>query len=389
MTSRPRIESVDVVRGIAIILMALDHTRDFFGDIAADPTALATTTPALFFTRWITHFCAPAFFLLTGTGACLSLCKMPKAALARYLLTRGVWLIFLELVVMRFALQFNIDYHVTIVTVLWALGWAMIALAGLIWLPIPLIAATGVAIVAGHNLLDGISSASFGPLAPLWTILHAPGIVFNNGRFLVVISYVLLPWVGVTALGFCLGRLFQGDAARRKAWLLWLGIGLTVAFLVLRFVNVYGDPAPWSSQGSLLWTLMSFLNVTKYPPSLLFLAMTLGPVLLLLRVFESRTPRLFQPALIVGKVPLFFFVLHFFLIHLLAVLASWLRYGEIGEMFRSPDLAHFPFSPPPGWGAPLPVIYAIWIAVVLLLYPLCRWYAQLKQRSKARWLSYL
>jgi uncharacterized membrane protein len=389
MTSRPRIESVDVVRGIAIILMALDHTRDFFGDIAADPTALATTTPALFFTRWITHFCAPAFFLLTGTGACLSLCKMPKAALARYLLTRGVWLIFLELVVMRFALQFNIDYHVTIVTVLWALGWAMIALAGLIWLPIPLIAAIGVAMVAGHNLLDGISSASFGPLAPLWTILHAPGIVFNNGRFLVVISYVLLPWVGVTALGFCLGRLFQGDAARRKAWLLWLGIGLTVAFLVLRFVNVYGDPAPWSSQGSLLWTLMSFLNVTKYPPSLLFLAMTLGPVLLLLRVFESRTPRLFQPALIVGKVPLFFFVLHFFLIHLLAVLASWLRYGEIGEMFRSPDLAHFPFSPPPGWGAPLPVIYAIWIAVVLLLYPLCRWYAQLKQRSKARWLSYL
>ena len=389
MTSRPRIESVDVVRGVAIILMALDHSRDFFGDLAADPTALATTTPALFFTRWITHFCAPAFFLLTGIGACLALGKMPKAELARYLVTRGLWLIFLELVVMRFALQFNIDYQVTIVTVLWALGWAMIALAGLIWLPIPLIAAIGIVMVAGHNLLDGISAASFGPLAPLWTILHAPGIVFNNGRFLVVISYVLIPWTGVTALGFCLGTLFQEDAERRRAWLLWLGIGLSVAFLILRLANLYGDPAPWVWQRSPLWTLISFLNVTKYPPSLLFLLMTLGPVLLLLRAFETRTPRIFQPALIIGKVPLFFFVLHFFLIHLLAVLVSELRYGEIGEMFRSPDLGHFPFSPPPDWSEPLPVIYAIWIAVVLILYPLCRWYAQVKQRSKSWWLSYL
>lgn len=389
MTSRARIESVDVVRGIVIILMALDHTRDFFGDLAADPTTLATTTPALFFTRWITHFCAPAFFLLTGTGACLALGKMSKAELTRYLITRGIWLIVLELVVMRFALQFNFDYQVTIVTVLWALGWAMIALAGLIWLPIPLIAAIGITMVAGHNLLDGISAVRFGALAPLWTILHAPGILFNNGRVLVVISYVLIPWVGVTALGFCLGRLFQGDAERRKTWLLWLGIGLTASFLILRLANIYGDPAPWVSQRSPLWTLISFLNVTKYPPSLLFLLMTLSPVLLLLRAFEARVPQLFQPALIIGKIPLFFFVLHFFLIHLLAVLASGLRYGEIGEMFRSPDLAHFPFSQPPGWGAPLPVIYAIWIAVVLILYPLCRWYARVKQQNKAWWLSYL
>ena len=389
MASRARIESVDVVRGIVIVLMALDHTRDFFGDLAADPTALATTTPALFFTRWITHFCAPAFFLLTGTGASLALGKMSKAELARYLVTRGLWLIFLELVVMRFALQFNIDYQVTIVTVLWALGWAMIALAGLIWLPVSVIATIGVVMVAGHNLLDGISPASFGALAPLWTILHAPGIVFNNGRFLVVISYVLIPWIGVTALGFCLGKLFRSDAERRKAWLLWLGVGLTAAFLILRFANLYGDPAAWSPQGSPLWTLISFLNVTKYPPSLLFLLMTLGPVLLLLRAFETRVPRIFQPALMIGKIPLFFFILHFFLIHLLAVLASWLRYGEIGEMFRSPDLAHFPFSQPPGWGEPLPVIYATWIGVVLLLYPLCRWYARAKQRNKAWWLRYL
>ncbi|MEO7053451.1 MAG: heparan-alpha-glucosaminide N-acetyltransferase domain-containing protein [Rhizomicrobium sp.] len=387
--ARTRIESVDVVRGIVIVLMALDHTRDFFGDLAADPTAMATTTPALFFTRWITHFCAPAFFLLTGTGACLALGKMSKVELARYLVSRGIWLIVLELVVMRFALQFNIDYQVTIVTVLWALGWAMIALAGLIWLPVWAIAAIGIAMVAGHNLLDGIAAASFGAWAPAWTILHAPGIVFNNGRSLVVISYVLIPWIGVTALGFCLGRLFHVDLARRKTLLLSLGIGCCAAFLALRFVNIYGDPSHWSSQATPLRTLMSFLNTTKYPPSLVFLLMTLGPVLLMLRAFETRVPKIFQPALLIGKVPLFFFIAHFFLIHLLAILASWLRYGEIGEMFRSPDLGHFPFSQPPAWGAPPPIIYMIWLAVILMMYPLCRWFARVKQRGGAWWLGYL
>ncbi len=384
-----RIESVDLVRGLIIVLMALDHTRDFFGDLAADPTAMATTTPGLFFTRWITHLCAPAFFLLTGTGAALSLAKKSKTELCRYLVTRGLWLILLELVVMRFALQFNIDYQTTIITVLWALGWAMIVLAGLIWLPVPAVAAFGLILIAGHNLLDGIAPGTFGAFAPLWSFLHAPGIVWNDGRHVVLISYVLIPWVGVTALGFCLGRLFQGDAARRKSLLLGLGVCCIAAFLVLRLLNIYGDPVPWTPQLTLLRTLMSFLNTTKYPPSLVFLLMTLGPVLLLLRAFDGRIPEILRPALIIGKIPLFFYVLHFFLIHLLAVLAAWLRYGEIGALFRSPDLAHFPFSEPPGWGEPLPVIYAVWIGVVLLLYPLCRWYAGVKTRSNAWWLSYL
>ncbi|HEY4275776.1 MAG TPA: heparan-alpha-glucosaminide N-acetyltransferase domain-containing protein [Rhizomicrobium sp.] len=388
-TGRPRIESVDLVRGLVIVLMALDHTRDFFGDLAADPTAMATTTPALFFTRWITHLCAPAFFLLTGTGAALSLAKKSKAELSRYLVSRGIWLIFLELTVMRFALQFNIDYQTTIITVLWALGWAMIVLAGLIWLPLPAIAAFGLVLIAGHNLLDGIAPGTFGALAPLWSLLHAPGIVFNDGRHVVLISYVLIPWVGVTALGFCLGRLFQQDAPRRRALLLSLGIGCLAAFLALRALNIYGDPIPWVPQDTSLRTLMAFLNTAKYPPSLLFLLMTLGPVLLLLRAFDGRTPEIFRPALIIGKIPLFFFILHFFLIHLLAVFASWLRYGEVSALFRSPDLAHFPFSEPPGWGEPPPVIYAVWIGVVLLLYPLCRRYAELKRRSTAWWLSYL
>jgi uncharacterized membrane protein len=384
-----RIESVDLVRGLIIIVMALDHVRDFFGDLAADPTALSTTTAALFFTRWITHFCAPAFFLLTGTGAYLSLARQSKKDLSRYLVGRGVWLIFLELVVIRFALQFNIDYHVTIINVLWALGWAMIALAGFIWLPDWAIAGVGLTMVAGHNMLDGIHADMFGEWAPLWSILHAPGILYQNSHSVFVISYVLIPWVGVTALGLVLGQTYRESAERRKALLLWLGIGLTLAFVALRFTNLYGDPSPWSPQRSPLWTAISFLDTSKYPPSLLFLLMTLGPVLLLLRAFEDRVPDFLRPALIIGKVPLFFFVLHFFLIHLLAVAASELRYGKIGEMFQSPDLGHFPFSQPPGWGESLPVIYALWAAVVLIMYPLCRWYARVKQQRKAWWLSYL
>jgi uncharacterized membrane protein len=386
---RRRLESVDVVRGLIIILMALDHTRDFFGDLAADPTNLAATTAPLFFTRWITHFCAPAFFLLTGTGAFLSLNRMTRAELSRFLLTRGVWLIVLELTALRFAMQFNFDYQVTIVTVLWALGWAMIVLAGLVWLPLWLIAAIGAAMVAGHNLLDGISAASFGALAPFWTVLHAPGFLIHTERFSLFISYVLVPWVGVTALGFVLGGIFRLDPTRRAQLLFWWGWGAIAAFFLLRFANVYGDPAPWSRQSSPLWTVMSFLNVSKYPPSLLFLLMTLGPLLLLLRAFDRHLPTPARPALIIGKVPLFFFLGHFFLLHLLAIAASFFRYGEVGEMFRSPDMAHFPFSAPASWGSSLPVIYAIWFGVLLIMFPLCRWFADVRRRSDAWWLSYL
>jgi len=314
---------------------------------------------------------------------------MTKAELSRFLLTRGIWLIILELTVLRFVMQFNFDYQVTIVTVLWALGWAMIVLAGLVWLPLWLIAAIGAAMLASHNLLDGISAASFGPLAPLCMVLHAPGFLVHTERFSLFISYVLIPWVGVTALGFVLGGIFRLDPARRAQLLLWWGCGAIAAFFLLRFANVYGDPIPWSRQSSPLWTVMSFLNVSKYPPSLLFLLATLGPLLLLLRAFDQRTPALARPAVIIGKVPLFFFLGHFLLLHLLAVAASFFRCGEIGEMFRSPDMAHFPFSAPPGWDAGLPAIYAIWIGVLLIMFPLCRWYAGVKRRNDAWWLSYL
>jgi uncharacterized membrane protein len=388
-TARVRIESVDLLRGIIIVIMALDHVHDFFGALDASPTDLATTTPSLFFTRWITHFCAPVFFMLTGTGACLALQRMSKSELSRFLLTRGLWLLFLEVVVMRFALQFNLDYRVTMITVLWALGWSMIVLAGLIHLPNWAILAFGVVLVAGHNLLDGIPPTAFGSLAPLWSVLHAPGFLLNTPGHIVFVAYPLIPWLGVTALGYMLGQTYGWSDNSRRALLLWLGIGLSLGFVLLRLLNVYGDPVPWSAQKSPSWTPLSFPNLLKYPPSLLFLLMTLGPALLLLRAFDGGVPRLLCPVWTIGKVPLFFYVLHFYLIHLLAVAACYLRFGNVSGMFQSPDLGHFPFTAPPGWDIGLPTIYLLWVCVVLALYPLCRWYAGVKQRRKDWWLSYL
>jgi uncharacterized membrane protein len=385
----PRIESIDVARGLIMVIMALDHSHDFFGNFAANPTDLATTTAGLFFTRWVTHICAPTFFLLTGTGARLTRGRMSQGELARYLVSRGLWLIFLELVVMRFALQFNLDYRVTIITVLWALGWAMIVLAALIRLPTWAIGAFGALLIVGHNALDTIQAASFGPFKPLWLFLHQLGVVFDNGRSQVLVAYVLIPWVGVTAVGYALGAAYSWEATARRRLLSCLGWGMVAAFPILRFANLYGDPTPWSAQRTPLWTLLSFLNTNKYPPSLLFLLMTLGPALLLLRAFDAGVPRLWRPVLVIGKVPLFFYVLHFYLIHLLAVAVSWVRYGRVGETFESPDLAHFPFSAPPGWDLGLPMVYAIWIVVLLSLYPLCHWYAGVRARHHVWWLSYL
>ena len=388
--TRIRIESVDIVRGVIMILMALDHTRDFFGDAAASPTNLATATAALFLTRWITHFCAPVFFLLTGTGAFLARRRRSVGDLSRFLLTRGLWLIFLELVVMRcLGWQFNFDFRVTMITVLWALGWSMIALAGLVHLPMRAIVAIGAIMVVGHNALDAVRPAAFGAFAPLWNLLHVPGVLFANQTRMVFVAYPLIPWIGVTALGYALGQVYDWDAERRRTFLLRLGLGLTAGFLVLRALNVYGDPGPWSAQRSPLFTVLSFLNTNKYPPSLLFLLMTLGPATLLLRAVDGRTPGMLRTALIIGKVPMFYYVLHVVLLHLIAVALSAIRFGAVHWMFESPTIDKFPVTQPPGWPLPLPLVYLVWLAVVVLLYPLCRWFAALRQRRSDWWLSYL
>jgi uncharacterized membrane protein len=384
VTKRVRIESIDVVRGFIMILMALDHTRDFFGNSGLNPTDPATTTIPLFFTRWITHFCAPVFFLLTGTGAYLSLRTKSKRELSRFLFTRGLWLIFLEFVVVRcLGWQFNFDYHLVILNVLWALGWAMITLSVLVYLPASLVMAFGIVMIAAHNLLDSIDSSN-----PLWSILHSPNLIVSRPGHSVFVAYALIPWVGVTAAGYGLGQIYSWPSERRKAFLLPLGLGLTAAFLVLRGINVYGDPLPWSTQRSPAFTVLSFLNTNKYPPSLLYLLMTLGPALLFLWAVDAGTPGWLRPALTIGKVPMFYYLLHIPLIHLLAVAACYARYGQVHWMFESPTPREFPMTQPPGWGYSLPIIYLIWACVVLTLYPLCRWFAGLKQRRSDAWLSY-
>jgi uncharacterized membrane protein len=381
---RIRIESIDVVRGVIMIVMALDHVRDFFNNSGLNPTDPATTTIPLFFTRWITHFCAPVFFLLTGTGAYLSLRRKSKSELSRFLFTRGLWLIFLELTVTRcLGWQFNFDYQVTMLIVLWALGWAMIVLSVLVYLPVSIVTMFGVAMIASHNLLDSVQSSN-----PLWTILHSPNVILNHAGHVVFVGYPLIPWVGVTAAGYGLGQIYSWPSARRKAFLLRLGIASTAAFLILRAINFYGDPLPWTTQKSPAFTVLSFLNTTKYPPSLLYLLMTLGPALLFLWAVESATPRWLRPALVIGKVPMFYYLLHLPLMHLIAVALCYARYGQVHWMFKSPGLGQFPITPPPGWGYSLPIVYLVWACVVLALYPLCAWFAGLKQRRDDAWLSY-
>jgi uncharacterized membrane protein len=382
---RTRLDAIDVVRGVIMIVMALDHTRDFFGVPGESPTNLATTSVPLFLTRWITYFCAPVFFLLTGTGAYLSLARRSTSDLSRFLFTRGLWLVLLEVTVLRaVSYQFNVDYRVTMLLVIWALGASMMVLSALVHLPTAVVAAFGLVLIAGHNLLDGAAFAG-----PVWSLLHAPGFVVNTPEHVVFVAYPLVPWVGVTAVGYALGQVYRWDPDRRRTFLLRLGLALSAAFVVLRAIDRYGDPAPWTTQTSAVFTALSFASTTKYPPSLSFLLMTLGPALVLLWAMDRGTPRALGPALVIGKVPLFYYVLHFSLIHLVATAVCYARYGSARGMLESPDLGHYPFSAPPGWGYSLPAVYLIWCLVVVAMYPLCRWFAALKRRRSDWWLSYV
>ncbi len=390
MNLRPtqRVEAIDIVRGVIMILMALDHTRDFFGDARVSPTNLATTNEALFFTRWVTHFCAPTFFLLTGASAYRTRGRRSTGNLSRFLLTRGLWLVVLELTIARLLWQFNVDYKVTLLNVLWALGWAMVALAAFVHLPTRVIAIAGALMVVMHNIFDGVPAAAFGALAPLWTVLHSPGFLVS-GPHTVFVAYPLIPWIGVTAIGYALGSLWDMPAERRGALLLRLGVGCIAAFIVMRALNIYGDPTPFTPQPRNGLTLVSFLNLNKYPPSLLFLLMTLGPVFLALRALDTRTPAWLGPARTIGTVPMFYYLMHVLLLHIVVVALSLARFGTARPTFDSPTLDRFPITQVPGWPVSLPIVYLIWIAVVIALYPLCRWYMGVKRQRSNPWLSYL
>jgi uncharacterized membrane protein len=391
-----RLTSIDALRGAIMVIMALDHTRDFFhaGAMAFSPEDLTRTTPILFFTRWITHVCAPVFLFTAGVGAFLRLQRpgATKGQLARFLWTRGLWLIVVELTVMRLAMNFTLDTRFPVLLlVLWALGVSMIALAALIYLPHRVLSVASLVVIALHNGLDGIQASQLGALAGLWNVLHQPGVFFLGG-VPIVAGYPSLPWIAVMAAGFAAGPIFlRGLQARQRTLARW-GVSLVVAFVVLRAVNLYGDPVPWSSQSSPVMTAISFLRTTKYPPSLDFLLMTLGPALLALAYFDRHGPGASHPLVIVGRVPFFFYVAHFWLLHVVASLFAWLRYGSASRAFLFsplPSMGGDRSLFPDGFGYPLWVTYAVWVAVVALLYPLCRWFAGLKAGRRDWWLSYL
>ena len=381
-----RIRALDVLRGLVIVLMVVDHVRWFLSEARFDPTDAARTTIALFFTRWVTHFCAPAFMLLAGAGAYLSIGRgRTRPELSRYLLTRGLWLLLLEVTVARVGWQFNLDYGYTGLLVFWALGWSMIALAALVHLPARVVAAVGGVIIVGHNLLDGVEPAALGGPGWLWTVLHRPGVVEMAAGVQLFVLYPLVPWIGVMAVGYAFGALVALPSARRDRLFVWLGVGLTLAFVLLRAANLYGDPRPWSGQAEPWRTVLSFLDTTKYPASLLFLLMTLGPAVALLPALERARGWWAEGLRTFGRVPLFFWLLHVPLIHLIALGFSLARYGEV-----IPWLVRNPPTPlPEGYGYGLAVVYAVSASVVLLLYPACRWFADLKRRRRDAWLDYL
>ncbi len=393
--TRQRIDSIDAVRGAIMIIMALDHVRDFIHRAAmtSSPTDLAVTTPFLFFTRWITHFCAPVFMFTAGLGAFFWWQRgKTKAQLSTFLLTRGLWLVFLEVTVMRLAYNFDFaQSYPVLMLVLWALGACMIGLAALVWLPVRAIAVLSVAAIALHNLLDGINPAKFGSAAPLWNVVHQPG-AFPIGKTLVIIGYPLIPWVAVMALGFSFGPLFQMEPAKRQRYLIRIGVAMTIAFLVIRGLNVYGDPAQWSAQRSPIFTALSFLNVTKYPPSLDFLLMTLGPAMLALAWADRHAFKPSNPMIVFGRVPLFYFVTHFYAAHVAAAVLALFRYGSSAWAFifhPLPSMGAPPNLYPPGFGYDLWVAYLVWALIVIGLYPACRWYASVKATRRDWWLSYL
>jgi uncharacterized membrane protein len=390
---RSRLYSVDMLRGLVMVIMALDHVRDFFSNAYTfDPTDLTRTDAPLFFTRWITHFCAPVFVFLAGTGAFLSTSRgKPKRDLAGFLLTRGLWLILLDLfVVHTLGWWFNFDYHLLYGDVLWALGWSMIVMAGLIFLPVWSITAVGAAIVVLHNVFDGVRAESFDSLGWLWAILHNGGMLEPLPGVHFIPGYPLMPWIGVMAAGYGFGKLMLRSSDKRQKELLSLGIGLTLAFVVLRAANLYGDPHAWSVQKTGLLTLLSFINCEKYPPSLLYLLMTLGPAITLLALFERIPNSISRPFVTLGRVPLFYYLIHLVLIHALAVAFAYAQYGQARWMFKNPSLPVSMLLPfPEGYGYGLATVYAVWLGVVLILYPACRWFASVKGRRREAWLSYL
>lgn len=382
VASSQRNAAIDILRGLVMIIMTLDHARDFWGGYTPSPTDLEVTTAPLFFTRWITHLCAPVFVFLAGTSAYLYGSKRGPTKLARFLLTRGLWLVLIELTICKYVWIPEPGYSVVMLQVIWVIGCSMIVLAGLCFLGPTAVTVIGIVIVCGHNLLDPLVPSGFGNGAGLWTILHEGGRLPLSDGLTWLVSYPLLPWIGVIALGYGFGATIGLNIAIRRKLYRRLGLAMIAAFVLLRAANFYGDPVEWSLQANGMLTLLSFLNAEKYPPSLLYLLMTLGPALCLLSIFTGWGPgRLRNALLVFGRVPLFYYVLHLYLLRFTAIPVSFWLYGAEAV------------KPPPGPAGSamlgLSATYISWAIAILILYPACVWFARIKERRRDWWLSYL
>jgi uncharacterized membrane protein len=364
---------VDTLRGLVMVIMALDHTRDFFTNTGFNPRDV--TDPLLFLTRWITHFCAPTFILLAGLSAYLHGRRKTVGELSRFLLVRGLWLIALDLTLIKFGWRFEVDLYRLGAGVIFVIGASMLILAALAWLPRWVIASLFLMMIAGHNLLDSVRAEDLSDASWLWHLLHEPGLVPLGDNVTLYILYPIIPWVGVMAGGYLLGPVMQLDERTRQRILFKLGAAVTVGFIVLRAISLYGDPAPWTAQETWLSTTLSFLDCEKYPPSLLYLMMTLGPALMLLAWFDEARGPLASFFATFGRVPFFYYVIHIYLIHALAVVTA---FAMTGVLTTTPEI-----------NFTLIGVYIIWLLVIVLLYPICRWFAYMKQTGSGWWWAYL
>lgn len=376
-----RVGSIDVLRGLVMVIMTLDHVRAYLTSPAVEPTDLGEASTALFLTRWITHYCAPTFVLLAGMSAWLAGRRRTRRELSTFLLTRGIWLILLEVTVVSFGWYFNLRYEMgAFLQVIWAIGASMVVLAGLVHLPRPVIGLTAFALIAGHNLLDGFVPAPGSLLAALWPALHVEAAYEAVPLFVI---YPIVPWIGVMAAGYFLGPLLVAPAPERRRQLVTLGLLAIGLFIVLRVSGVYGEPSPMDAQGSVVRTFLSFLNTTKYPPSLLYLCMTLGPGLIALALLERAEGRAARVIATFGQAPLFYYVAHIYLVHALA-----LGLGTV-QGFAPGQLATAYFLFPANYGAGLGLAYAVTVAVVMALYQPTRAFAERKRRGTGWWWSYV
>jgi uncharacterized membrane protein len=386
-----RLESVDMLRGLLMILMALDHTRDFFSSAQVDPTDPLTSWPALFFTRWITHLCAPGFIALAGASAYLRRERgSNRSQMMKFLITRGCWLIFLELTLIDFGWMFQ--WPVPFLQVIWAIGAALIVLGVLQWLPVAAVGAVGAAIILLHNLLDPIPSSKFGAYANLWKLFHEPGLMLYHGRPSGLAFYPVFAWIGVICLGYTFGPVIVAAPDRRRRIAVSLAALFLVAFSILRVISGYGDRFHWHSLSTPAQSAMFFLEVQKYPPSLEYVLATFGFLLILYAAFDKAATENWLPRCrgfleVYGRVPLFYYVQHIYLIHGTALLLALATHGD-WHLLVGPQ-ALMTGERPPNWGFSLPGVYCLWMAFVLALYPGCLWFSRLRATRKEWWLSYL